>query len=210
MSKAKSIIAICVGLLALTAFASSSASAASWKVNGALLSGSAALANTAAVDENGKLTFSEITVECNGSSLEGISPQITHPDSGSASSLVFSACKTVAGSSCTLVGTKISTVPITALVSTVGTLEVSVVFKPKTKTTFATIEFTGASCSIANEVQPVTGQATVKGPTGQDERTLQQIVANTTSGELKVGSSAAVLKGAALLQLASKLGWSYR
>lgn len=207
MSKVKSFVAICVGLLALTALAGS-ASAASWKVNGALLTNTAALATTANVTESGQLKFSTVTVECVGKNLEGVTPQIAHSDSGSASSLKFTSC-TATGGNCALVGTTISTVPVTALAQTVSST-VLAVFKPKTKTVFATLEFSGASCAFSSEVQPVTGTALVTAPTGGAENTLQEIVANTSSGELKVGSSAATLKGKAQLQLASSLPWSFR
>lgn len=207
MYKTKSIVTICIGVFALTAFASGVASAASWKVNGTLLLVLEHVATKAIVTENPRLSFSTITVECTG--LEGVKPEILHPDSFSADKLVFSGCK-ASGGNCALVGTTINTLPVTALVLLSGvTLAVHEVVKPKTKTIFATFEFSGASCAFASEVQPVSGTALLSAPTGMSENTEQEIVANTASGELKLGSSAATLKGKAKLKLASGLPWSF-
>lgn len=206
MSKTKSIIAIFVGLVALTAFASSSASAFDWKVGKVLLTGSVDLSTTASVTEPGKLTFSTETINCNATTLTGVSPQITAPASGSASSLVFNECANVGGN-CKLVGSSIATTPVSVLVSEVAST-VLAVFKPKTKTIFSTLEFTGEKCAFSSEVQAVTGTALVTAPTGKTEQTLQEIVAKTASGELKVGNTAAVLLGAAKLALLGGVTWS--
>jgi len=212
MSRAKVIIAAFIAALAISAVGSAAASAstAGWMVNGTLLSGSKPLATTAAVMKTGVLTFSTVTVECTGETLNGIAPAIESSNKGSATSLEFTACKTPTGSKCELVGTKVNTLPITVEATLSGTLGVRASFSPKTGTLFTTLLFKGASCAIAEEVQPVTGKANVLGPTGQDERASQEIVATAlTAGELKVGSSAATLAGAALLRLASGESWSF-
>jgi hypothetical protein len=211
MSKVKLITMACVAALALSAFASASASAATagWMVKGTMLSGSKALATTAAVHEFGKLKAAGVTIECKGGTLNGIAPEIKSPNLGAAKSLEFTGCKSITAN-CEISPEKINTVPLLAEATLEGALAVKVLFKPETKNTFTTVEYTGALCALQG-VQPVTGKATVSAPTGQDERTLQQLNANVTetSGELKVGSSPAELKGVALLRLASGEPWSF-
>jgi len=216
MSKVKMIVTTLIAALAFTALAAASASATTpgWMVGGTNLASGAseALATTAAVDQPGLLKISTVEVECTGNTLNGTAPKIEGTNKGSATSLEFTGC--AAKSPCSLAGQNaggvIGTLPITAEATLEGALAVVATFSPKTGTTFTTIAFTGASCSLSG-VQPVTGHAKVLAPTGQDERTLQLInaVVTAASDELKVGGSAAELKGSALLQLASGKTWSF-
>ena len=107
-----------------------------------------------------------------------------------------------------MAGTTIKSVPVSALAQMLGSIAL-VVFKPKTKAVFTTLEFTGASCAFASEIQVFTGTALVTVSTGKTENTLQEAVANTASGEIKAGSTAATMKGKAQLKLASGLPWSF-
>jgi hypothetical protein len=214
MSKIKMIVTTLIAVLAFSALASASASAATagWMVGGTQLTTTAALATTAQVDESGTLTVpsSKVTIECKGNTLNGLAPQIESAgtdNKGSASSLEFTGCKSTT-STCTIASEKIGTVPINAEATLEGTLGVKVIFTPKTTKVFTTIEYIGSECSLAG-IKPVKGKATVKAPTGQDENTLQLIEAATGAGELEVGSSEAQLKGSALLKLASGLPWSF-
>jgi len=213
MSKVKILIMAFVAVLALSALASASASAstAGWMVNGKLLTGSetAALATTAVVDENAKLTANTITIECEGKTLNGINPKIEAGNMGSATSLVFTECKSIS-EKCKISSTEIGTVPLLAEATLEGTLGTKVLFSPQSGTTFATIKYekgTG-TCSLEG-LKPVTGKVTVTAPTGQDENTLQQIEAATPEGELKIGTASATLKGKALLKLATGQPWSF-
>lgn len=210
MSK-KLIMTICVGILALSASALASSASAEWMLNGVNVTGTQKLATTAAVDENGLLKAAGVTIECTGKNLEGTNPQIEVPNKGSASALIFTECESITPT-CKLNTKTIGTVPLTATVALVAgsAKEDLATFLPKTKTIFATIKYEGAECALLG-TQPVSGKALVKGPTGQEEKTLQEIVANVSeeTGELKVGSSPAELKGAALLKLASGNKWSY-
>jgi len=209
MSKVKTLVMTFIAVLALGAVASTSASAATpgWMVSGTTLSGSEALATTAAVDENAQLTASGVTIECTGKNLNGLSPKIEAGSMGSVTSLIFTGCKAL-GTTCTIESTEIGTVPVLAEATLEGSLGVKVVFSPQSGTIFATIKYLGASCALLG-LKPVTGKASVSAPTGQDEQVLQQIVANTASGELQVGSASATLKGKALLKLATSSPWSY-
>lgn len=211
MSKLKLLTVACVGALALTAFALASSASAQWMVKGTTLTGSEtkALATTAAVDEHGKLKAAGVTIECNGNTLNGTGPMIeASGEKGSATSLTFNECS--ANSNCT-VATTIATVPLVADTPIIeGNKDISTIFLPKTKTIFATIKFNGAECALLG-TQPVAGKAKINAPTGAAENTLQEIQAEVqeASGELKVGSSAAELKGAALLKLTTNEPWSF-
>jgi hypothetical protein len=213
MSKAKIMMTVCVGVLALSAFASASASAvtAGFMVSGTMLNGTRALATTAAVDEPGELEAAKVKITCSGSVLNGASPKINSATNmGDAESLTFNGCS--ANEHCT-VPSSISTLPVLVDLTLDGTLAVKGKFLPHgpgaNTHTFATILFEGALCALEG-VQPVTGSQAFLAPTGQDERTLQLIAATQdVGGELKVGSSAATLKGSILVRLASGEAFSF-
>jgi hypothetical protein len=203
----KLITSICLGILAVSACTLTSIASANWMVNGTNLVGTQALATTAAVDGNAVLTAAGVTTICTGKTVELTSPQIEAPDKDSASNITFTGCS--ASPPCTGPLT-ITTNPVSS-VAVLGTGNtINIIFLPKTKTVLATIKFNGAECALMG-TQPVTGKATFTGPTGKTESVLQEIQANVlqSSGELKVGSSAAELKGAILLQLSSGAKWSF-
>ncbi len=206
MSKIKLGIVAFAAVLVFSAVASSMASAATagWMVNGALLSGSKPLATTAKVEQAGILEGANFKITCTGETLNGVSPTITSPAKGSATSLEFTGCS--GEEPCSIEGTTIKTVPISVEATLDGALAAKATFTPQTKNTFATIHFIGPSCALLG-VQPVTGTQEVLAPEGQDERTLQLIKAIGSS--LKVGSSPATLLGSALLKLASGETWSF-
>jgi hypothetical protein len=215
MSRVKVAFAGLVAVLAISAMASSSAMAAGegWLITGTLLVGTAALATTAFVDEEGVLTFgSPVTeIRCKSKTLSGTNPQIESPNMGTATSLIFNECTVTSAGECKLTsGTSIGTLPILTEVTLDGPLAVSGIFKPKTVTTFTTIKLEGANCAETGKV-PITGDVPWLAPTGQDERTLQLLSVNVTAAQnlLKVGSTAASLKGSILLKLASSLPWSF-
>ncbi len=201
MSKVKicAVLVVAVGLYA-TATASASAS---WFVEGEELASTAALATTAKVTEEPTLTFSGVTVKCSGSTLNSVKPELLAPNKLTVSSLVFSGC-TASGENCTLSGTTIGTLPLTAELTEQTVPEDKATFAPKTGTLFATLKLQGETCAETGKLA-VTGKATTLLPTGQEENTTQTIKANTTktSGELKIGSTAAELTGAAGLELAT-------
>jgi hypothetical protein len=207
MPKVKLVMMTCIAALAFSALASASASAATpgWMVNGKLLAHgeSAKFSPNTTVLENFQLTAAGVTVTCE--TLKVKNGSITGLTLALAESLEFGQCK--ANNNCA-VEENISTVPIlTHEVTLDGTLAAKATFIPETKTTFATINFTNPLCALLG-VQPVTGKATVLAPTLQDERVTQQININS-SGELKVGSSAATLKGIADFKLENGLPWSF-
>lgn len=214
MYKAKAIAATLVAA-ALSVIASVPAQAtSSWMVGGTELSGSAALATTARKIENIKLKFSAITVECSGENTELVSPQIEGTNKGSATSIQFTECKAT-GKNCALAAgmrEKIATGPVSeeATLEGLDTEKVEIKVRPKTGTLFATLTFEGSACVLAEEIQPISGQAKLEGPTGHTEHTYQEVVSKTTeaSKELRVGSASAYIEGTGKLELSSGKTWS--
>lgn len=210
MYKVVRAVVVSVGVLALSALASVSASAATagWMVNGTNLTGSAAVATTAAVDQEGVLRGGGLTITCTGSTGSAAGPEIKASNKGAASSVEYSGCS--AEAPCTLGSGTIKTVPVSSEATLEGVLAVVVTVKPETGTLFTTIKFSGAECGLSGTT-PIKGSEKFLEPTGQDERTLQLANAITTeaSGELLLGASAASTSGSALGRLASGLTWSF-
>lgn len=183
--------------------------AAGWMVNGTNLTGTKALATTAAVDKVSTLTAGGVTVTCSGSTLNSVSPVINGAtEMGNASSLEFTSC---AGNTvCLLGGSTIKTLPVLLDLTLDGALAVKGRFlATNSSKLLATLKFEGVECALAG-TQGVTGSATVLAPTGQDERTLQQLNATSEeSGSLKLGPSAATLTGSILVRLASGEPFSF-
>jgi hypothetical protein len=190
--------AVCV----LGAVVVCSASADWFTSDSELASGStAALAQTAKVDEDYVLKFKGVTIKCASHGLNSVQPEIAAPNKLTASSLVFGEC-TASGENCTLSKTTIGTAPVTAELTEEDLLGDEAVFKPQTGTVFATIKLEGSLCPVA-ETLPIKGSVAADLPMGQSENTLQEIKTKASSGELKVGSSEAEFAGAAELKLAS-------
>lgn len=209
MTKAKLGIAVFAATLALTAVASATALAGpGWMVNGITL-GAGEVRNVAeatVVDQNFTLGAAGVTIQCEQLRVEG--GFIEALSMALAKSLIFSGCESLNAPTCTVTKT-IGTVPIlgTASLDAANASAAIVTFTPETKTVFATIKYDGASCALLG-VQPVTGKATTLAPEGKIEKVEQRLNVNS-SGELKVGSSEATLKGGALLKLENGLSWSY-
>jgi hypothetical protein len=207
MSQTRSIMVGLIATLALCAAIASSANAAGWMVGGTDLTSSAALAPTAAVIEGITLTSAGITVQC-ASSEAGTEGDI-HTQSFILFRYKWLECEPTT-SSCTLSSKEIRTVPIDGEVTLEGLAAVKVGLKPATGTLLATIEFLGSQCAFLGLV-PIIGKATVSGPTGQSEDTVQEIEMNVTaaSGELKLGANQAALKGKVYFKLGSSRPWSF-
>ncbi|HEY2768438.1 MAG TPA: hypothetical protein VGI76_09280 [Solirubrobacteraceae bacterium] len=205
MSK-KLIMSVCTGVLALSAFALASSASAQWRVGGTNLTGTAKMVKKVIIHHKAEFAAAGVTITCVGN-LEEVSSQIEAGDKASAQSLVFTGCS--ASEKCTVTET-LGTVPVEATAALGVAPAVNVTVKPKTKTTFATIKFEGSECALLG-TQTVTGTAKVLAPTGQTEKEVQLMEANTSaaSGELKVGSSAALLRDSSLLILEIGLAWGF-
>ena len=209
MSRVKLIVSMFAAVAVFGALASSaSAATAGWMVGGSLLTGSTPLATTAAVDQSAKLKTSNINIECLGSTLKGVAPEIIAPNKGAAKSLEFTECKPTEGK-CTIESSTIGTVPILAEATLEAGEGVVAVFKPETGKAFTNLTFLGSTCALEG-TQPVTGTQAILAPTGQTEHASQLINAvSLKEGELKVGAGNATLTGSALLKLSSGAAWSF-
>lgn len=209
MSKARLTAVTCALAIAITAIAAASAGAAGWYVNGRLLSGSAALSETArVVGSKTSLEGGGLKIECIGEHLNLAAPKLESPNKGSASSVEFTDC--VGVGSCSLTGTTVKTEPLSFEAELSGSDAARVTFKPTTGTLFASVKFQGEECATPGKT-PVTGKVTTEAATGQEGAELHTLksLATAGSGELKLGSSTATLEAEAELSLASEENWGF-
>ena len=190
------------------------ASAEGWRINGTELSGSAALATTAAITGYFTLSAIGVRIECTGGTLDAVNAKLKSPNTGFAESLAFQECRPQAGDGCSLEGSTIRTKPLTITARKpveIGLgLEIELGFAPKTGTLITTLSFSGAEC-VMEGTQPVTGHIEAEGRTGHMERTLQEVYVNVeqSSNELHLGSGDAALNVIFLLKLAAEKPWSF-
>jgi hypothetical protein len=211
MSRAKVIVVAFVAMLALSAVASATASAATagWMINGKTLTGteSAKLSTTAEVMES--VIFRDatagVTIQCTGVSINSVAPVIEAPDKASATSFTFTDC--TATSPCT-VPASIITVPLSVLATLEGVLGIKTTFTPKTGTTFTTIKFGGTGCALTG-VKTVVGKTFLDSPTGQDEKAIQEDIALESTKGVFLASDEATVSGAALLSTEKGEAWSF-
>jgi hypothetical protein len=213
MSKVKVIVALFLAALAVTAVVSASASAAEWFVAGkALGTGSkATLTSKAVVDEAAVLNVPGLEIKISCSGLSGTNPEIIGKDAGQATALTFESCSESSPAACKLSSPTVVTEPITALVSKGTGTDDRVNFKPKTGKTFATLTFTGETCSLRGE-KGVNGQVLTDAPTGQTELASQTLsgLGSVENVSLEIGGNHAYIeKGRALLKLTSGSAWSF-
>jgi hypothetical protein len=216
MSKVKLIVTMLVATMALSAVMASSALAAGeWFVNKAKLTGTTALANTAAVDTSTVLNDPSlgIKVTCSGSLLEGKKPYIQAPNTGGAESLIFTGCSEIAPTTCKI-QTKVETEPVVATLETSASPVASAAiirFVPKGGKVFATLDFTG-TCAESGE-QPVDGAVAAGSQNGQVEQTTHPLEGlGTADGNNSLelfGGKAYLEGGKALLKLVSGQTWSF-
>jgi hypothetical protein len=207
VSKKKSICVTILGVLMLSAFASSAAVAAEagWMVEGKNLAAGAAenfSEATTRVGSNYKLAGGGVEVECEAMKLVG--GFITGPKKGGVKSLHLTGCKTSA-SKCTFEPTTLSTVPVLAeaTLDPPNALAAVAVLKPETGTVFATFKFEGESCALAG-TKAITGTQALLAPTGTDEAKEHIFTfIELSAGELKLGGPAAKVTGSAGITLES-------
>lgn len=208
--KAASVVTCaCLTVLGLAVLRPPEATAATagWKVNGTLLTGTHVILSTAKVDQEFKLKAAGLTFECPSTNPGNIAGSFVAPNKIEATNATLLGCSASGPSGCSIPKT-INVLPTVAEATLDGLLAVKVTIKPKTKTVLLTTEFKGEECALAGP-ESVTGQASVLAPTGQDERTLQQIVSTTVSGELKASGEPAEVVGSALVQLLTGETWSF-
>jgi hypothetical protein len=166
----------------------------------------AELTEKAEVTESGVLSgIAGLEYKC--TKLEGESVLLEGTATGMAKHLIFAGCSNGTGA-CQVVGTSVETNEITvSKVKAVGTTEVEATFEAPSGS-FATIEVTGGSCSIAGK-DAVKGHIRILGPTGQTPSIKQEIVANSGASELEILKKTVTLKGKAKLELKSGKAWSF-
>ncbi len=219
MSRAKLLFAASIAVLAFSAMASATASAATgWDVNGTLLVGTAALANTALVLAFGKLESAGVEVQCQGHEIEISEGFIRHPDELLAKDLTFHKCKVLnpATSECKLSNETILTSALHGLaeLDTKGsTLNTLILILPLPSKTFAVLTFEGEKCALAGN-QPITAN---KNPAidlliheGGISLLLHLVLAFSLPESLRLGSSEAKLGGLDFdIKLANDQTWAF-
>jgi hypothetical protein len=206
-----------IATFVLSSLASAPASAAGWFVAGTKLTGSSALASTAAVEEYTTLTIgNQIRIVCTGAGLGAEESYIGASTSGMANSLAFGKCGvTEPSSGCKLEGQPINlrTYPLTLTASAMTGSSVKLLWQPLTKHPFLALPFaeTNTTC-IYNDLQPVGGSVAMLAPKGGEE-SMAQLVESLGSFEnnsLETGGARDYFEsGRYYLKLASSSKWSF-
>lgn len=200
-----------LGVSLLGVLSISSQASADWMVNGTTLTGTAALATTAAVDEEVQFSAAGVLVKCSGNNQRFVNP-VMNGVTGMADALSWESTGCVATQPCRIAESMketISTLPILIDAVLEGALAVKGRVLPvNSSKVFMTVKFEGAECSLAG-VQTVKGSQAVLIPTGQDERTAQTITTVSEGEGLKVGTSAVTMKGSVLGRTAGGLPFSF-
>jgi hypothetical protein len=198
------VLVAAIAVLALTAIASASASAAEWHVGGKALTGSAKLAEKATVEE--PLTYSipslGLKMQCTG--LTFWSAEIVAPGTLKVVEPLYSGCKDIEGpAKC-----KLSEHAEGAS----GSASLALGTAPEDKAEFAgsifAVEF--ESCGSFEGLMIFTGKAVFGLATGQQEQVEQTFVGQgTKSTSLKYEGNNVYLTGKLKLKLASSAKWSF-
>jgi hypothetical protein len=217
MCRAKAVATAVFAVFAASSLAASSATA-TWLVGGSPLTGTAALATSAVVDEPTKLLVPDfgLVITCSGAALGLVGPRIEGTDKGFVSSLRFLACNvTQPPSGCALEETNqtIATLPLLALASKATGEEDRITLTPETKRGFAEIAFNPFDeCNMENPLL-VAGSVKVGVPTGQLELLNQALVdlGSSENNSLEASAHKAYLAGGrALLKLQSDRSWGFK
>jgi hypothetical protein len=218
MSKVKISVTALVTVVALSMVGSVAASAASWKIEGAALTGSAALSTQALVHIESLflIPLLGVALACRGHFLDALKPQIYASDKGYAEALTFLGCNTVKPEKgCALAeeNQSISTTALLALVATGAGEADKATLTPETKTTFASVAFNEADTCAFNGLEPVTGSLVVGLPTGQLElasQTVTDLGSAEGNNSLQIGGDKAFFEaGRVLIRLVSGSKWSF-
>ncbi len=217
MTKTKSIAALFIAAILLSALAATSASADSWFVNGAKLTGSEELTNTAKIDEKATLNVPGLSLKVTCAGLSGVGPKIVAGENAEAEHLKFEACSEVEPSTCKVKESKVETEPILALqalalfVGSKTQSVISILHPKKAGGNFAILELEG-TCAIAGE-NPVKGLVKIADPTGTTELAAQLqegLGSSEGNNSLEVDKQKGFIeKGKILLTLKSGNKWSF-
>ncbi len=214
MSRAKLLVAAGFAVLAFSAMAVSTASAA-WDVNGTLLVGTAALAN-ALVLSFGELKSAGVEIQCQAHEIEIKNGFIREPDEVLAEGLTFHSCKVLnAETECKLSSETIATLPIhgLAVLDEGKVLNTLILILPLPSKTFSVLKFEGEKCALLG-IQPITAN---KNPAidllvheGGVPLLLHLVLAFSLKESLHLGSNEATLEGLdADIRLANDQTWAF-
>jgi hypothetical protein len=210
------VLAGLVVVMAFSATAVASASAAEWYVGGSALTGLAALASTTK-------TVSEVrintggpgfggSISCEGVELKGA--DIAAKTGGQIEHLLLTKCW--GHGECDLESETIESKPLNVEAALgAKSPEDKLVLKPVTGTLIAEYKVTNPGepgCGGASKKNQISGKATLILPKGRGELVEQELLTNITelNSELKWdGGSAVTMEGAVSLKLASGKAWSF-
>ena len=203
---------VCV--LAFSAIATCSASAAEWFIKGTKLSGSQAGAATARVDATAALVsgVAGTSILCTGGTTVQVleAGSTINMSSTWTGTMVFMGCSAMEPAECD-VQEEIGTEPLEATLKTSTAPADTDVIKPKTGSLLTTLAFTGEKCSAIGE-DPVRGQLTALMPSGQTELAMQPAegLGTMENNSLFIGSSHAYIEaGRSLLLVSSAQPFSF-
>ncbi len=218
MAKTKALtIFTTLATLILAITTTTPASADSWFVNGAKLTGSEELINTAKIDE--KLTFNVpgLSLEITCAGISAIGAKIVAGENKESEHLKFEGCSEIQPSTCKVKGSKVeteATIGLQSLALFVGSKTESVVtvlHPKKAGGNFAILELEG-TCAIAGE-NPIKGLVKIADPTGITELAAQLeegLGSSEGNNSLEVDKQKAFIeKGRILLTLKSGNKWSF-
>jgi hypothetical protein len=218
MIKARTIILTLIAALALTAAATTTASAKnmSWFVNGTEFHGTETLQSKAIIDENATLNVPGLSLQVTCTGLSG-QAQITALERGESQTLNFEGCSEISPSTCklskpTIEGEPIISLQVLALLPGKQTEQVFSILHPKQNGgPFATIKFEG-SCPFAGE-QSAKGLVKIVDPTALSEESLQLeegLGSSEGNNSLIIdGNKGFIEHGKILLGLTSGARWSF-
>jgi hypothetical protein len=177
-------------------------------VGGASLTGTKALASTAAMEEQFKLQAGTLfDIECSGSTLNAILPEIGPSNRLALRAGELTQCRLSVEEACQIEGSRINIGSLLAEATLQGTLAIQATFKPEKDSGIFSWKIVGAECA-ADGKSEIGGKLTMLAPTGQDERTSQRFQWNVTSASEELQPNVAVV-GAALFKLATGEPWSF-
>jgi hypothetical protein len=209
MHKLKALMIASILTLPLGAFLTSPAPAATagWRVGGTSLTGTAALASTASLEEP-FLLDAGFEIECSGTTAQLVLPELR----SSSNQVVIRAgeltkCKIPSEVACAIEGQKINIGSLLGEATLQGALTIKTTFKPEKGSAIFSWRIVGERCGVVGKDE-IGGKLTTLAPTGQDERAAQlfQWSVTAASGEL---SPSVAAKGAVLLKLSSGQPWSF-
>jgi hypothetical protein len=224
MLRAMRTIGVLFALFALGAISASSADAV-WFINGAALTGEAALLTKAHVVSDANLTVPALglRIECVGEAIgehapffRSEKPEIIATSAYKARSLLFDGCNTaepVNGCDLQEVNETISTNAVVGSLTLSISPQDRITLSPQSKATLANIFFSEANlCAFWGE-EPVKGSVTLRVWTGQEEKTEQAVegLGSSENNSLEIGGQRAYFSGGdAVWRLVSNAKWSFR